>query len=125
MEPSRFYRLAAGAQPPGGDSWNAALRLFIFTRAPGGLRQESGASMNEEPLREWIREKLREGTLPRTQSDRIWGGPGSGRLCAACNQPIAPTTAEIEDHDESGRPLVYHARCHSLLNLERDSLPPP
>lgn len=80
--------------------------------------------MNEEPLREWIREKLREGTLPKTQSDRIWGGPGTGRLCAVCNQPIATNASEIEDHDETGRTMVFHARCHSLLNVERDALGP-
>jgi hypothetical protein len=78
--------------------------------------------MNEEPLREWIREKLRAGSLPRTPSDKIWGGPGSGRVCAACNQPIAPTSSEIEDRDENDQPLVFHARCHSLVSLERDQL---
>ena len=76
--------------------------------------------MNEESLREWIREKLRTGGLPVRQSDKSWGGPGTGRPCAACGESIPPSNSEIEDHDEGGRVLVFHARCHSLLNLERD-----
>jgi hypothetical protein len=77
--------------------------------------------MNEEAIRGIIREKLERGSLPRRQSDRTWGGRGSGRACAACDQEIPASASEIEDRDEGGATLVFHARCHSLLNQERDA----
>jgi hypothetical protein len=76
--------------------------------------------MSEERIRGIIREKLQTGDLPRRQSDRIWGGRGSGRACAVCNEAIATSSSEIEDRDDDGTVLVFHARCHSLLSQERD-----
>jgi len=76
--------------------------------------------MNEQQIRGIIREKLQKGSLPRRQSDRTWGGRGSGRPCAVCDQEIPSSVSEIEDRDDDGNPLVFHARCHSLLSQERD-----
>ena len=78
--------------------------------------------MSEDRLRGMIREKLRAGRLPWRQSDRTWGGPGSGRLCAVCEQAIPASASEIEDRDDDGTVLVFHARCHSLLSQERDAI---
>ena len=78
--------------------------------------------MNQEELRESIRERLASGKLPRHQSDRTWGGPGTGRACAVCGQPIPPSSSEIEDRGEDGVELVYHARCHALLSMVREQM---
>ena len=70
-------------------------------------------------LRISVRHRIQHGRLPLVRSRDIVAGYGSGRLCAACDQPIVPAQAEYEVEDPgSGRRLRFHTACHALWQSE-------
>jgi hypothetical protein len=44
--------------------------------------------MEPQDLRTLIRAKLADGRLPVDSIPRVWGGPGSGETCDACEGSI-------------------------------------
>ena len=70
-------------------------------------------------LRLLIREKLESGALPRNGLRRVWGGPGNGESCIACNETIAKTQFVMEGMGEDGSALQFHVACFSLWNAKR------
>jgi hypothetical protein len=81
--------------------------------------------MDQQDLQIIIRQKLQTGALPRNSIPRIWGGPGSGEICDACDSVIPP-------HDEwvmegiglppDRTPLQLHVECFHLGERERRAL---
>jgi hypothetical protein len=70
-------------------------------------------------LRQLIRERIVNGQLPGIIPKQISGGYGSGKACAACDQPITSTQIEYEVEDEpNGRLLNFHFGCHVVWQLE-------
>ena len=67
-----------------------------------------------------VRDKLRTGTLPRERAPRTWVGPGSARVCTACDRVIARDDTEVECDDLAGRPLRFHRVCFEAWEAERD-----
>ena len=86
--------------------------------------------MELESLRLLIRSKLHHGILPYNSIPRIWGAPGNGETCDACDLVVAPTQMVMEgisltdgshtlhtaDHR---RPLQLHVTCFYLWDMER------
>jgi hypothetical protein len=72
-------------------------------------------------LQHTARERLASGTLPRVQSDSIWGGYGRGNVCSLCGEPIRATEVEFEvpvPVDREGNTLRFHIPCHEIWQLE-------
>jgi hypothetical protein len=68
-----------------------------------------------------IREKLTDGRLPRESIPRIWGSPGHGETCDACDGGIAKGELVIEGMPlAAGRsPIRLHVECFYLWDRER------
>jgi hypothetical protein len=70
--------------------------------------------MDPEPLVLRITERMTAGTLPCVECIVTWSGPGHGRPCAVCDQPILRTDAEIECILPGGETVLFHDRCFTL-----------
>ena len=90
--------------------------------------------MSSDALRLLIRAKLEQGRLPYNGIPRIWGAPGNGETCDACELIIPPSDMVIEGISMTGdvtdaskalpavdrrRPLQLHVTCFYLWDLER------
>lgn len=80
----------------------------------------------EETLRATIRERVMAGTLPRKPPQKVWGGRGTRRQCAACDEIISDAEVEIEVEVEteaagSAHHLFFHPRCRVLWEEERQA----
>ncbi len=71
-------------------------------------------------LRRRVRERIEFGQLPVMMAKQVAAGYGSGRVCAACDEPITSTQVEYEVDDcrDGYRLLRFHPGCHSLWQLE-------
>jgi len=77
--------------------------------------------MDQEILRLLIRRKLAAGRLPYDNIPRIWGGPGTGEECDACEELIRTDQFLMEGistADNQG--LQLHVECFYLWDEERD-----
>jgi hypothetical protein len=83
----------------------------------------------ERALRETIRQRIQDGTLPRVKPSAIWGGPGEGRECRAGG--LVVTKGQMEFEVEFGEPvsqvlrttsvvLHFDATCFAAWELERE-----
>ena len=63
-----------------------------------------------------IQRKLDDGRLPHNSIPRIWGGPGDGEACDACEEPIPKNQLLMEGISLDGdrRPVQFHVRCFYL-----------
>jgi hypothetical protein len=68
-----------------------------------------------------IREKLSDGRLPRQSIPRVWGRPGHGETCDACDRVMAKGELVIEGMPlAAGRPpMRLHVECFYLCEQER------
>ena len=66
-----------------------------------------------------ILSKLADGSLPAVSIQKVWAGPGSGRVCLACEQPISAQEIETEVEVGSAVVLLLHAEC---FRVWQDSL---
>jgi hypothetical protein len=64
-----------------------------------------------DPLQDVIRAKLADGRLPHDSIPRVWGGPGNGESCDACEQPIAKTEFVMEGVSDGKRSVQFHVKC--------------
>jgi hypothetical protein len=71
--------------------------------------------MDERFVVERLRAMFATGGIPRGRPRRIFGGPGAGRPCAACERRIGPDESEVEVEFDVTRTLVFHPRCFQLL----------
>lgn len=87
--------------------------------------------MNDDQIREKLREAFRTFTLPRMMptplpvphsedAEAITINGGRGRLCSGCGE-IIPSTAEgsFEFRYPAGRVFTFHSRCEQLWQEER------
>jgi hypothetical protein len=77
--------------------------------------------VQEHNLQLLIRHKLATGTLPLNSIPRVWGGPGNGESCDACELVITKDELLIEGISlANGRkPLQLHVECFHFWELER------
>jgi len=77
-------------------------------------------AMDEASVRLLIRQKLADGRLPHDHIPRVWGGPGNGEICDACDQKIERSALVMEGIAVDGRkPLQLHVACFHLWDSER------
>ena len=75
--------------------------------------------MNSLSLRQLIRDKLADGRLPHDSIPRVWGGPGNGESCHACEMVIPQTAFIMEGISETGRGIQLHVECFWIWDSER------
>ena len=77
--------------------------------------------MDESPLRLLIRSKLADGRLPINSIPRVWGGPGNGETCDACEAIVTKDEFVMEGIGVEGSrtPIQLHVRCFQLWDDER------
>ena len=75
--------------------------------------------MEDSPLRLLIRDKLADGRLQQQAIPRVWGGPGDGETCAACEETIAKSQLVIEGSGDDGKAAFFHVRCFQVWDSER------
>ena len=68
-----------------------------------------------------IQRKLDDGRLPHNSIPRIWGGPGDGEACSACEEPIPKNQLIMEGISLDGdrRPVQFHVVCFYLWDKAR------
>ena len=69
--------------------------------------------MQQHSLQLLIRHKLANGTLPMNSIPRVWGGPGNGESCDACETIIPKDEWVIEGISlaQGRKPLQLHVEC--------------
>jgi hypothetical protein len=88
-------------------------------RHPSGKHMPIESWLRDTALRLLIRQLVESGRLPVLLPRQIAAGYGSGRLCCACDDPIASTQVEyeVDDYRDGGR-LWFHRGCHMAWQLE-------
>jgi hypothetical protein len=74
----------------------------------------------EQALRLAARERIASRQLPSGGLSRMWGGYGTGQLCALCDKPIQPNEIEYEvEHPGAAvQTFRFHIVCLSAWQLE-------
>lgn len=73
-------------------------------------------------IRAMVNAKLDHGDLPRRPPKRMWGGPGNGETCAACDDAVVDDgVLEVNSADDKTR--HYHPRCYTIVSEERRRQP--
>ena len=86
------------------------------------IHDSAGEESTQESVRQQLRERLVDGTLPRIDG-RAWAGKGLGvNRCVCCGAVIATGAAEFEPRDQTG--LCAHARCYVTWLAESRRLAP-
>jgi hypothetical protein len=77
--------------------------------------------VDRDSLRLVIRNKLMDGRLPYDSIPRIWGGPGNGEVCDACEEIVSKDQFVMEGISLAGgrKPLQLHVGCLNLWDEER------
>ena len=77
--------------------------------------------MQQHSLQLLIRHKLATAALPMNSIPRIWGGPGNGEACDACELIVTKDELIIEGISlaDGRKPLQLHVECFHLWELER------
>ena len=80
--------------------------------------------MHQQGLQLIIRQKLLNGALPYNSIPRVWGGPGNGEMCDACDGIVTKDEWVIEGISLAvGRnALQLHVECFHLWERERSAL---
>jgi hypothetical protein len=75
-----------------------------------------------DSLRILIRAKLADGRLPRDGIPRVWGRPGNGETCVACEAEITRSNFMMEGVGEGLRAVQqFHIQCFYVWDSERDA----
>ncbi len=85
-------------------------------------RFEKAAAMEDITLRPLIVAKIRDSRLPGTTPPHVWGGPGHGAACSACEDTISKRQREIEAVLVGGTTFMFHVHCFQLWDEEREAV---
>ena len=61
-----------------------------------------------------ILSKIADGQLPSIEITRVWAGPGSGRPCDGCDQPVTAADVEHEIDLAGAVTLRLHSGCFMI-----------
>jgi hypothetical protein len=80
--------------------------------------------MQQHNLQLMIRQKLADGGLPRNGIPRVWGAPGNGEICDACEGIITKDEWVMEGSSLAGgrKALQLHGDCFHLWELARHAM---
>jgi hypothetical protein len=124
-EPIAVFRYVVGCAGPN----TGALKVGISGRqAPVNQRisltVDHEAVTDDEALRVLITRKLKSGALPRDTQPRMFGAPGIGQKCDACEEVISANQLAMAVPLQPKRGFLFlHAGCFSMWDAERRTLP--
>ena len=77
--------------------------------------------MDSAGIRLLIQQKLQDGRLPHDSIPRVWGGPGAGEACDACEETINKSQFVMEGMStaQDQRGIQMHVACFQLWDQER------
>jgi hypothetical protein len=97
--------------------------------APGAKTPVNLASVAEYPgrfpmdksaLRVLIQLKLNDGRLPNNSIPRVWGGPGHGETCLACDEIVLQGQLLMEGISfDASSGVHFHVQCFYLWDTLR------
>jgi len=88
------------------------------------LTVDHEAVTDAETLRALIARKLKSGSLPRDSQPRMFGAPGIGQKCDACEEIISAGQVAMAVPFQQRKIFLYlHAGCFSVWDSERRVLP--
>ena len=92
---------------------------YVPGRRFGIVRVMEGEALRE--LMALVRRKLADGRLPQDSIPRVWGGPGHGELCDACELAIGANQLVMEgvSTDDGKQGIQFHVRCFYLWDSLR------
>jgi hypothetical protein len=92
------------------------LRVRAALVQSSSLAKTYNALMAMMRLGQRIRQKLNDGRLPSTRDTKVFGAPGNGGRCAACDDvlPTRQVMIEIPSVDGGGHEYYLHAPCFML-----------
>jgi hypothetical protein len=69
--------------------------------------------MDHVSLHRLIQQKLDDGRLPQNSIPRVWGGPGNGEACDACEEPVPKDHLLMKgiSGDGAGHGIQLHVKC--------------
>ena len=73
-----------------------------------------------DTLRLLIREKVLDGRLPVEPMPRVWGGPGNGETCSACDEKAEKSDLVIEGRTERNQVVFFHPKCFYVWETQAD-----
>jgi hypothetical protein len=81
--------------------------------------------LREGRLREKALDAIKNGTLPAMAPRCTWGGPGNGKSCAVCGEPVKRSEMELEiEYPRDGKGAAgrdhyhFHIRCFAAWEFE-------
>ncbi len=76
--------------------------------------------MEDTVLRHLVRSLIAEGRLPVMRQTHVWGGPGTGMVCAACGELVRKTEVGIETSDgaDGTNTFQLHVHCFHVWESE-------
>jgi hypothetical protein len=89
--------------------------------ATGPAPAKPAARKDQRRLAAHVRRALREGRIPGRPADQMWGGPGSGAVCAICDQRLESHAVEYELEFAEGRDAgAYHVHVACCMAWEAE-----
>jgi len=83
---------------------------------------------DEARLRDQARDVIRSGRLPLRDPDRLFGGPGSGAVCAVCGELTTRNSLELKIRFRGHGAMDsfhLHPRCFAAWEFERAKITGP
>ena len=76
--------------------------------------------MDSNLLSHLISTKLNDGGLPQDSIPRLWGGPGNGETCQACDETVLKGQLMMEGiGKDGGKGVQFHVKCFYLWDSLR------
>ena len=72
---------------------------------------------DEKALCALARERIDNGSLPRTVPGSVWAGSGTGATCSLCEFAIEPSQVGYEFTGDDAVTYHFHMRCHAIWQL--------
>jgi hypothetical protein len=79
--------------------------------------------MNETAVRQVVRSKIADGTLPRDNIGLVAAATyGLGQMCAACSESVSPRKVLYKLTRAGSNGFVVHSDCFAIWRDERKSM---
>lgn len=78
--------------------------------------------MNDAMVRQVVRSKIADGTLPRDRIGAVSATYGADQVCAACSAPVPPERVLYRLNRAGSDGLLFHSECFAIWRDERNRL---
>ena len=78
--------------------------------------------MNDASVRQVVRSKIADGTLPRDRIGAVSATYGADQVRAACSAPVPPERVLYRLNRAGSDGLLFHSECFAIWRDERNRL---